>query len=855
MKRLYDYLRDRGLWGILISIVAIALIALAYFYPDAMQGNLLRQHDTQQGIAIGQEAKLFQETTGETTRWTNSVFSGMPTFQISPSYPSDSLFSWINTVMGLGLPAPANLLAMMMIGFFILCLAMRMRWPVALLGAVAYGFSSYFIIIIGAGHIWKFVTLAYIPPTIAGIVWAYRGKRLFGAAVAGLFTMLQISSNHPQMTYYFLFVILGFAVAYLWTAVREKRVKSWVKSTAVLIFAGLLGVGANSPGLYNTYEYSKETMRGNHSELTQPGDAAPSSGGGLDRDYITQYSYGPSETFSLLIPNIKGGATMKPEKGSGKAMNLASLPEARELSADPMVMQYLEYTSQYFGEPEGTNGPVYVGALIVALFLLGCVIVRGALKWVLLGLTVFSILLALGRNFMGLTDLMIDYMPMYAKFRTVESILVIAEFCMPLLAVMALSQILREKDAETAWLRYRKPFFWCFGVVLGFCLVAVLFPSVYGSAITDNDRQIDAMISSSLMQQGYDSQTASQFSLANPAIYSAVETLRYSLVRADALRSLVIVALGGIFLLLYFRRKISVGVTVVAVGVVVLVDLFAVNKRYLDHESFMSRELTSGEPFRMTDTDRAILADTTLHYRVMNLPQFWQPDPSYYHKAIGGYHAAKLTRYQDLIDRHLNHFLSNNPSDADWNVLNMLNARYIVDYQGRPVFNNEAFGNAWFVDSIAYVSGADAEMEGLSLYDPHRIAVADVAFRDVLGEPKQSAVPDSLRTDYIRLTSYAPNRLKYSASSASGGVAVFSEVYFPWGWHATVDGSPVSLARVDYLLRALPLPAGEHIVEMVFDPESLEVTDTVATVSIILIYVMLLGAVAVWYVRLRRVKE
>jgi len=821
MKRLYDYLRDRGLWGILISIVAIALIALAYFYPDAMQGNLLRQHDTQQGIAIGQEAKLFQETTGETTRWTNSVFSGMPTFQISPSYPSDSLFSWINTVMGLGLPAPANLLAMMMIGFFILCLAMRMRWPVALLGAVAYGFSSYFIIIIGAGHIWKFVTLAYIPPTIAGIVWAYRGKRLFGAAVAGLFTMLQISSNHPQMTYYFLFVILGFAVAYLWTAIREKRVKSWVKSTAVLIFAGLLGVAANSPGLYNTYEYSKETMRGNHSELTQPGSAAPSSGGGLDRDYITQYSYGPSETFSLLIPNIKGGATMKPEKGSGKAMNLASLPEARELSADPMVMQYLEYTSQYFGEPEGTNGPVYVGALIVALFLLGCVIVRGALKWVLLGLTVFSILLALGRNFMGLTDLMIDYMPMYAKFRTVESILVIAEFCMPLLAVMALSQILREKDAETAWLRYRKPFFWCFGVVLALCLVAVLFPSVYGSAITDNDRQIDAMISSSLMQQGYDSQTASQFSLANPAIYSAVETLRYSLVRADALRSLVIVALGGLFLLLYFRRKISVGVTVAAVGVVVLVDLFAVNKRYLDHESFMSRELTSGEPFRMTDTDRAIHADTTLHYRVMNLPQFWQPDPSYYHKAIGGYHAAKLTRYQDLIDRHLSHFLSNSPSDADWNVLNMLNARYIVDYQGRPVFNNEAFGNAWFVDSVAYVSGADAEMEGLSLYDPRRIAVADVAFRDVLGEPSPSSVPDSLRTDYIRLTSYAPNRLNYRASSASGGVAVFSEVYFPWGWHATVDGAPVSLARVDYLLRALPLPAGEHTVEMVFHPESL----------------------------------
>lgn len=847
MKRLYDYLRTHDLWGLVISILAIVIISLAYFYPDAFQGNQLQQHDTQQGIAIGQEAKLFQETTGEITRWTNSVFSGMPTFQISPYYPSNSLFSWLNTLMGLGLPAPANLLAMMMIGFFILCLAMRMRWYLALLGAIAYGFSSYFIIIIGAGHIWKFVTLAYIPPTIAGVVLAYRGRYLIGASVAALFTMLQVASNHPQMTYYFIFVILGFSIAYLISLLRAGRLKQWMKATCALVIAGILGVAANLPSLYNTYEYSKETIRGNHSELTPatPSDQSAESKG-LDRDYITQYSYGRSETFSLLIPNIKGGASMKPEKGVGRMMSLSSLPEAQEMARDgridPMLMQYLDYSSQYFGEPEGTNGPVYVGALIVALFLLGCVIVKGPVKWMLIILTLFSILLALGRNFMPFTDLMIDYMPMYSRFRTVESILVIAEFTMPLLAVLAVHQILRAKNIDEAWQLYRKPFIWCFGIVLAFCLAAILKPSLYGPVITDSDRQVDAMIASGLRQQGVDSVTAAQFSLANEAIYNAITTLRYSMVRSDALRSFIIVALGGIFLFLYFRRKLSLALTVGGVSLVVLVDLFMVNKRYLDHESFMSRQLTTGAPFSMTEADRIILSDTTSHYRVMNLPRFWQPDPSYYHKMIGGYHAAKLTRYQDLIDRHLGNFLTGNPSEADWNVLNMLNARYLVGFNDQPIFNPDAFGNAWFVDSVAYVAGADNEMAGLSVIDPLRVAVADEAFRPVLGEPAPSRQPDSLRTESIRLTSYAPNRLTYSATTDRDGVAVFSEVFFPWGWHASLDGNPAEIGRVDYLLRALKIPAGKHTVEMVFNPESLEVTGTIAYSAIIFIYVMLLGA-------------
>lgn len=840
MDRIKQIIRSRSFIGVVISLAAMVVIAFAYFYPDAAQGNVLQQYDTQQGIAIGQEVKAYQEATGETSRWTNSVFSGMPTFQISPSYPSGRLFSWINTVMGFGLPAPANLIMMMMLGFFILLMAMKMRWYIALTGAIAYGLSSYFIILIGAGHIWKFVTLAYIPPTIAGIILCYRGRYLAGAALTALFAMMQIASNHVQMTYYFLFVVLAFIIVALIDAVKSHQIRRWLIATGSLAVAAIAAVTANLPSLYNTYEYSKETMRGGHSELTRQ-DASATSTSGLDRDYITQYSYGGAETFTLLIPDIKGGATVKPEKGSNKMLSLADLPEAKEMVSkgviSPEEAYYLGYVGQYFGEPEPTNGPVYIGALIFALFLAGCIMVRGPLKWALVILTIFSILLALGRNCMWLTDLMIDYMPMYNKFRTVESILVIAEFTMPLLAAMALQQIFKGNPAES-WARNRRGITWGFGIALGICLLAIIAPSVFGSAVTDTDRQTDAMISQQLAAQGADATTLQAFSLNNPRIFSAIENLRFSMLRADAMRSFIIAAAGLGAILLYFFGKISLLLAAIIAGGLVCGDLFIVNKRYLDTESFVPKRLSRGDPFPLTDADRTILADTASSYRVMNMPQFWQPGPSYRHKTIGGYHAAKLTRYQDLIDRHLQPFLSGNPSDGDWNAVNMLNARYIVDYSGSPLFNEEALGNAWFVDSVAYVDGADAEMAALDVIDPARTAVADRRFSPALG----SSAPRS-EGDTIRLTSYAPNRLTYHSESARGGVAVFSEVFFPWGWTATVDGQPVEIGRVNYLLRAISLPAGSHTVEMRFDPKSLHTTDTAATVAIILIYLSLVAAI------------
>ncbi len=847
---LAGWFRRPQTWGFIVAVAVCAAVSMAFFGSDALQGNILRQPDMQQGAAIGHEAKLWEATTGETSRWTNSLFGGMPNFQIDPSYPSSDLFSWLNGVYGLGLPAPANLLVMMMIGFLILMAAMRVRWGVALLGALAYGLSSYFVIIIGAGHIWKFVTLAYIPPTIAGLVLCYRGRYLAGGAVTALFAMLQVASNHVQMSYYFLFVMAAMALAYLLHAVRSGSVRRWVYGTCVLAAAGVVAVAANLPSLYNTYEYSKETMRGRHSELSQPegGEGAVSSKG-LDRNYITQYSYGRSELMTLLIPNVKGGASAKPVAGEMVGLTLADMPEAQELYRKGEISaqdaQNLQVFSQYFGEPEGTNGPVYIGAIVFALFLLGAIIVRGPMKWALVFMTVLSCGLALGRNMMWLTDLFIDWVPMYSSFRTVESILVIAEFTMPLLAALGLQKLVSSDNTPGS---FRKPLLWAFGVPMALCLVGIVAPGVFGSYIGGNEQE--------LLDRGFDRQY--------PVLFAAVEQLRHSMISSDAMRSfLFLAAAAGVSVLMMsgrIRRSWGIG----ALAVLVLADLFTVDRRYLNHESFCDAGRSTEPMILATPADREILADTSMNYRVMDIERFMRPDPSYFHKAVGGYHAAKLTRYQDLIDRHLSHFLQvgyhpelRNDSmalvltgsrqmaaglQADLRVLDMLNARYIVNESGIPARNEYALGNAWFVKKLDYVDGADAEMEALQSLHPACEAVADSRFRGILGDTQPQYTPG----DTIYETSYAPNRLTYRAKSANGGLAVLSEVYFPWGWHATVDGNPVEIGRVNYVLRALRVPAGEHEIELRFDPLSLRVTDTVATVAVLMIFAAAIVALVVW---------
>lgn len=833
---IFDLISNRfkqpQVWGFFASLIIMFVISFCYFYPDAAQGNVLQQYDMMQGEAIGQEAKVFQEDTGEKTLWTNSLFSGMPTFQISPSYSSNTLFYWINNLFGGFLPVPSNLLMMMMTGFFILLLAFKLRWHYALIGAIAYGFSSYFIILIGAGHIWKFITLAYIPPTIAGIVLCYRGKYLLGGALAALFAMMQLASNHVQMTYYFSFVIVGFVITYLITAIKEKKIKQWCISTGVLAIAASLALVANSPNLYNTYEYSKETMRGKHSELTTATNSFNNANktDGLDRDYITQYSYGWGESFTLLIPDVKGGSS---------SHSITEADEVKNLSQEQQYyINQLQGFPQYFGGAEGTSGPVYIGAIICALFLLGCFIVKGPMKWMLIILTTISILLALGRNFMWFTNLFIDYIPMYSKFRTVESILVIAQFTMPLLALLAIKQLFEE---ENPWKKYRVAIISSFGFTLLICFIGIMSPTFFGSLTGEAQYEINLK---------------SQY----PQIFASIELVRASIVSSDCLRSFMFIALAGVAIILFCLKKVSATISAAILAVLVLADLYSLDKRYLNHEDFSTPELV--KTFDKTAIDNQILADTTSHYRVMNIPRFHHPAPSYHHKMIGGYHAAKLTRYQDLINRQLNPIISTdyiadlrNDSIASlysedqratitelqqkYRILDMLNARYVITQKNQLVKNNNALGNAWFVDNLVYASNPNQEMSALDSINPAVTAVADVKFKDILGD---DAISTSAN-DTIYLTSYAPNRLTYHANSEKGGVAVFSEVYFPWGWHASIDGNEVEIARVNYVLRAMKIPAGNHSIEMYFDPQSIHTTTTLASIAIIIIYIGLIAAI------------
>ena len=805
---------SKGFLHSLLGVGILLVITLVYFYPDVFEGNVLRQHDTLQGVANGQEAAAFAEATGETTRWTNSLFSGMPTFQISPSYGSSKLISTVERAYSLWLPNPANLVFIMMLGFYILMLAMRTRWYVALLGAIAYGFSSYFFIIIGAGHIWKFSTLAYVPPTIAGIILCYRGKYIGGGVLAAFFAMLQIAANHIQMTYYFLFVIVALVIAFFVEHKRANTLKKWAKATGVLAVAAALAVGANLPSLYNTYEYSKQTMRGGHSELAVA--TANSTKGGLDKNYITQWSYGISETFSLLIPNIKGGATIIPTDGQNVQTSMAEVEQVKEDyqkgKIDYQTYSNLQMFPQYFGDQPMTNGPVYVGALIFALFILGLIIVKGPVKWALFAVTVLSVALSWGHNMMWLTDWFIDHFPLYNKFRTVASILVIAEFTMPLLAALALQKIVTTPDFFKL---HSKAFFGSFGISIFFCLLGMMAPSVFGSGIS----QMEADMFAEYAAQGYD---------LSP-LYASLQDARMAMVSADALRSFVFLVIGAALFWLYFKNILKKEALCGALLMVVLIDMYPVDKRYLNTKSFSMKPAMAQQTIEPRPVDLQILQDTAMNYRVMDLSRFGDAMPSYFHKCIGGYHAAKLTRYQDLIDRQI--------SKNNVEVLNMLNAKYLVVDDATAHINPEALGNGWFVDKVTYVKGAQAEMAVLDTLHTAVGAVADESFRSVLGEAK-AVMPG----DTIIETVYKPNELHYKTISRNGGLAVFSEIYFPWGWTATVDGKEVPVGRVNYVLRALQLPAGEHTVVFRFDPQSVHATETVAYASVALIYLALIGA-------------
>lgn len=577
----------------LIAILAFVLLSFAYFFPADIENRILFQHDTAAGAGAGQEVKEYYEQTGERSRWTNSLFGGMPMYQIAPSYDSTKSLQWVQKAYQLFLPDYVCLTFMLMLGFYILLRVFGIPVWLAGLGGIMWAFSSYFFILISAGHIWKFITLAYVPPTIAGIVLAYRGKLLWGGILTALFVALQITSNHVQMSYYFFFVILFFVGAYFEKAWRTKTLPQFFKASAVLIVAALVGIAANVSNLYHTYAYSKETMRGK-SELVQTGDAAKQTSSGLDRDYITQWSYGIDETLTLLVPNFKGGASAA-----------LSQSETAMSKANPMYSSLYGSLTQYFGTQPMTSGPVYVGAFVLFLFVLGCFIVKGPLKWALIGATFFSIVLSWGKNFMPLTDFFIDYVPLYNKFRAVSSILVIAEFTIPLLAIFALKRLLEEPEILK---QEKKPLGISLLLTAGIALLLAVAPGSIGSGYVP--AQEAQMLQNAVNQQMIPANELS-------GILANLGEMRAELVSSDALRSFIIIGIGCSLLWLYASGKLRSSLTIAGITILCLADMWGVNKRYLNDAQFVPHSIRT-ETFTKTNTDELILQDTSLDYRVLN---------------------------------------------------------------------------------------------------------------------------------------------------------------------------------------------------------------------------------------------
>ena len=821
----------------LIAILAFVLLSFAYFFPADIENRILFQHDTAAGAGAGQEVKEYYEQTGERSRWTNSLFGGMPMYQIAPSYDSTKSLQWVQKAYQLFLPDYVCLTFMLMLGFYILLRVFGIPVWLAGLGGIMWAFSSYFFILISAGHIWKFITLAYVPPTIAGIVLAYRGKLLWGGILTALFVALQITSNHVQMSYYFFFVILFFVGAYFEKAWRTKTLPQFFKASAVLIVAALVGIAANVSNLYHTYAYSKETMRGK-SELVQTGDAAKQTSSGLDRDYITQWSYGIDETLTLLVPNFKGGASAA-----------LSQSETAMSKANPMYSSLYGSLTQYFGTQPMTSGPVYVGAFVLFLFVLGCFIVKGPLKWALIGATFFSIVLSWGKNFMPLTDFFIDYVPLYNKFRAVSSILVIAEFTIPLLAIFALKRLLEEPEILK---QEKKPLGISLLLTAGIALLLAIAPGSIGSGYVP--AQEAQMLQNAVNQQMIPANELS-------GILANLGEMRTELVSSDALRSFIIIGIGCSLLWLYASGKLRSSLTIAGITILCLADMWGVNKRYLNDAQFVPHSIRT-ETFTKTNTDELILQDTSLDYRVLNFATstFDDNNTSYWHKSVGGYHPAKLRRYQEMIEHHISPEMQAaykaiataggemDSVDANkFRVLNMLNTKYFIFPAGQqrqtvPILNPHAYGNAWFVNKVQYVNNANEEIDALDSIIPTETAVVDARFKDVLKGTTES-YKDSLSS--IRLTSYAPNRLTYETNNAQDGIAVFSEIYYPDGWHVTIDGQPAELARADYILRTMYVPAGQHTIEMRFDPTSLHVTEGIAYGALALLVIGIIVAVLI----------
>ena len=763
----------------IIIIVLFALISFAYFSP-IIEGKRIDGHDVKTWIGMSKEISDFRDSSGNEALWTNSMFSGMPAYQISVKY-SSNLVRYIDKVITLGFPRPANLLFLYLLGFYLLLLSLKVDYRVAAVGAIAYAFSSYFFIIIQAGHMTKAHAIAYLPMVVASVIYTYRGKLLLGGALTALTVALELYSNHLQITYYLIFILIFIGLYQLFEDYKSKNLASFFKRSGVLILAALLGTGTCFTRLKTTMDYGKDSTRGK-SELTSNIENKTK---GLDKDYATQWSYGIAETMTLLIPNFHGGASQGELSTNSETYNA--------LKRSPNAKKIIKSLPLYWGDQPIVSGPTYAGAIVIFLFLLSLFLLKGRFKYWILSLTVLSIFLAWGKNFMPLTELFLDFFPGYNKFRAVSMILIVAEFTLPLLAFLALNNfIFSDTDKLSKQKSLKNAFFITASITLLFALV----PNIFFDFIGVND--------SMLASNGWP--------------VEALQSDRASMLSNDAWRSFFFILLAFLSLFFFLKHNVSSNNVILIFAVLLLFDMWTINKRYLNDSHFI-RSSKVKIPYKASQADNFILSDNDPNFRVFNqsVSTFNDASTSYFHKSIGGYHGAKLKRYQELIDSHI--------SKGNMQVLNMLNTKYFILQNGKVNRNPNVLGNAWFIKDTKIVENADDEILALNNFDASSIAIIDKRFKSLIKEFSS----DSLSS--IKLDEYQPNYLKYSSSSKENQIAVFSEVYYDKGWNAYIDGELVSHFRANYILRAMNIPKGNHTIEFRFEPEIFKIGERISLAS------------------------
>lgn len=827
--------------------MAIFIIVSGIFNAPVFSGKAIEQNDIKQYRGSAAEVFKYRKQEDRQILWTNVMFSGMPTYLISVVYSGELLHHIPKTINGIFNPAVGYLI-LLMIGFYLLAMSLKLDPMIGIVGAIGYAFSSYFIIVLEAGHNSKIHAMAYLPGILAGMIWAYRQKKvLTGLAVFSLFTGLELTARHPQMFYYFLFLAIPYGVWELVQAAKGKTLPSFVKTTVLLIAGALVGVAANLPYLSNTYNYGKKTIRGKSELTTNLEDKTD----GLDRSYVTSWSYGKAESFSLLVPNFKGGSTGR----------LGANEEAMK-EVDSRFRQNIGQQNSYFGDQPFTSGPVYAGAVICLLAFLALFLRAGSLKYVLVGVGLFTMALAWGKNFEGLTNFFLDNVPFYNKFRAVASMMIIPELILPLLAILGLGSI--SKMQKEDWSKESKLlvgpklskqnlFYLGVGILSLFLLLNLASPSLFNSFLSTQEAET---LPAGLANAGYQQAQADLF-------ISNLEGARISVFKADVMRSLLFVMLGAGLIFLYQRNVLKKNMLIIAMGLLILADMFPVNKRYLNEENFVdSKKLESNYGMNPSGADQMIMSQyaNDPFFRTLNLTvsPFNDASTSFFHYSLGGYHGAKLKTYQEVTETALGEEIklltaalqsqAFTPSVFEKTpVLNMLNTRYfILNPQSEPLQNPSRLGNAWLVQNTKEVANADAELAALSNFDASKTAILRADISAKVGKLSSSA---GLGT--ISLKNYDPEKMVYTYKSSSENLALFSDIWYPEYWVATIDGEEVEILRANYILRALKLPAGEHEIIFEYRDSSSGTSNTLALLSSLL---LLIGAPALIFFDSRKNK-